>query len=74
MRLDASLWIAIEEEYQAPLDERQITITAIGKMSIPQRQLFEREKKMYNQLFQGMGNDIQHQLSNLKHPGVCGLQ
>ena len=66
MGLDATLWIVIEEEYQAPLDERQITITAIGKTSIPQRQLFEREKKTYNQLYQGMGNEIQHQFKQFK--------
>ena len=35
-------------------------------MSIPQRELFEREKKMYNQLYQGMGNEIQHQFKQFR--------
>ena len=64
--LDATLWIAIEEEYEVPRDEQQFAITAIGKMSLPQRELFEREKKMLNQIFQGMGNDIQHQFKQFK--------
>ena len=29
---DASLWITVEEEYEIPLDENNVKITAINKM------------------------------------------
>ena len=63
---DATLWISIEEEYAEPMDEQSIPILTIGKLDIAQRVLFDREKKMLNQIYQGLGNDLQHQLKQFK--------
>ena len=63
---DASLWIAVEEEYKIPMDENNVRIRTISKMSKVQRDLFEREKKMFNQLLQGIDNEIQHQFKQFK--------
>ena len=63
---EASLWIAIEDEYEVPLDENGVQVTSISKMSKAQRDVFEREKKMFNQLLQGIGNEIQHQFKQFK--------
>ena len=56
---DASLWIAIEEGYEAPTDEYGVTLNLISKMTKLQRDRFEREKKMFNLLLQGIGNEVQ---------------
>ena len=64
--LDASLWIAIEDGYEVPNDEHSVPVLTIGKLTAAQRVLFEREKKMLNQIYQGLGNDIQHQLKQFK--------
>ena len=49
--LDSSLRIAIEEEYRVPNDEQSFPILTIGKLNAAQRILFEREKKMLNQIY-----------------------
>ena len=66
MRLDGSLWKAVEEGYQPPLDFQQIPITAIGRMTVPQRHLLEREKKMYNHMLLSLGNRLQHDFKQFK--------
>ena len=63
---DALLWIAIEEDFELPTDENGEIVKVIGKMTKSQRDYFEREKKMFNPLLQGIGNEVQHQFRQFK--------